>query len=326
MKKESMTEHFKSRFSEEKNIYTVTPPIPSSLNIELNNTCNQKCFFCPYHGDYAKHKISPALMTIDFAKILLKKAWEAGIGKKELGLYLAGEPLLYNGLEEVIQYAKKLGFSYIFLTSNGAFASLERMKLLIDAGLNSIRFSVNAADKETYKRYHGTDSFDVVKNNILSVGNYVQKNNIELSISISCVITKETNGIQNDVREIFGEYVDEIIFLPVYLGRSVYDENLNKRYAMTDYFNSIVDGSYICPILFNTMYINARGEAVPCCEAYDSECSFAKLDESSNLEEIWNSKIYQRYRNIFIGEESDEGTICKNCLLRRKGIEGELMA
>ena len=32
------------------------PPLPASLNIELNNTCNQKCVFCPFHGKYSNQQ------------------------------------------------------------------------------------------------------------------------------------------------------------------------------------------------------------------------------------------------------------------------------
>lgn len=325
MKKESMIEHFKDRFAGSVSSLDLTPPMPTSLNIELNNTCNQKCFFCPFHGKYAKHTPDTAVMKKEKAIEILDKAWKIGIGKKELGLYLAGEALLFNGLEDIIKYAKQLGYPYIFLTSNGVLASLDKMITLIDAGLDSIRFSVNAFDSETYKTYHGTDHFDTVKTNIKALSDYVKKNDIRMSMSISCVLTKETIEQKEQFKSIFGEYVDEIIFLPMSLSRSIENQEIQDKYALDYIDNAPMDYDYICPLLFNTMYINAKCQVIPCCEAYDFECVFGDLNTETDLSEIWHNDLYRKYRSIFVNKASDIGTICHNCPVRKGGINSQLM-
>lgn len=325
MPKESMKEHFKNRFAGDVSSFSLTPPLPSSLNIELNNTCNQKCFFCPFHGDFAKHKLSPAVMKKEKAIEILDRAWPLGIGRKEVGLYLAGEPLLYEGIEDVIRHAKGLGFPYIFLTSNGVYASVEKMKKIIDSGLDSIRFSVNAFDEDTYRRYHGTDHFSIVKNNIIELHKYITDNNLHVSTSISCVITKETYGIRSDFKSFFCDYVDEIIFLPMSLSRSIQDPRIIEKYALDYIDNAPIDYDYICPLLFNTIYISANGNVLPCCEAYDYDCTFGDLNGEYDLVEIWNNSIYQKYRSIFVEKAADVGTICHNCPLRKGGINSQLM-
>ena len=165
MKENIMREHYLEKFSRTDN-FSINPPLPHSLNIELNNSCNQKCIFCIYHGKYAQTCLKPGVLEFDFVKQLLDQAAEKGIGKKELGFYIAGEPFLYPKLGDVISYAKKLGFPYVYLTTNGAYAKPEKIKEVVDAGLDSIRFSVNASDKDMYKEIHGTDDFDVVLENI----------------------------------------------------------------------------------------------------------------------------------------------------------------
>lgn len=323
MAKGSMKEHFENRFGGDASMFTLEPPLPTSLNIELNNTCNQKCVFCPFHSEKGYH-LKPAVMNKDFAKFLLDQAAETGIGSKELGFYIAGEPLLYQGLEEVIGYAKGKGFPYIFLTSNGILATLDKMKGLINAGLDSIRFSFNAIEATKYKEYHGTDTFEVVRDNIRNLGNYVKDNNIDLAVSLSCVITKETMGIQAEIRKMFQDYVDEIIFLPVSLKRiDLDDEAINRMSLGVE--NHGIDRDFVCPMLFNTMYINARKQVAPCCEAYDTDCYFAQLDESSNLADIWKNEIYKRHRKIFVEGMTDEGTICSKCQLRCGGLDSQLM-
>ena len=77
-----MRKHMQERLGKV-NYYELYPPLPQNLNIELNNTCNQKCVFCSFHGKYSKYKLSPAVMEIECAKKILLKAKELGIGKKK---------------------------------------------------------------------------------------------------------------------------------------------------------------------------------------------------------------------------------------------------
>ena len=100
----------------------------------------------------------------------------------------------------------------------------------MDAGLDSIRVSVNAADRDTYKELHGTDDFDNVLNNIKFLHQYIKEKELKVATSLSCVITKKTLGIQNDVRELFDKYVDDILFIPVTLGRLVDLPEVREQY------------------------------------------------------------------------------------------------
>ena len=323
MQEKVMRNHMEERFGRVLN-YSLTPPLPMSLNIELNNTCNHKCSFCSFHGPNTIHQIKPSVMEFEFANRILLQAKELGIGRKELGFYLAGEPLLYDRLTEVIAYAKQLGFPYTFLTTNGTLATTKRIEELVDAGLDSIRFSVNGADRETYREFHGVDQFDKVYQNIRHLYEYREANHLSIAISLSCVITKKTKNMQEKVRKVFSGYVDDILFIPVMLDRL--DE---KKFKKEDYevFEDSdtqtiakIDPEYICPLLFDTMYIGSGGEVMPCCRAYDFDCSFGNLHDNFDLKAAWYGESYDRYRKIFLEGASDKGTICEGCLLRRKSV------
>jgi len=317
MDKKIMREHMNERFGKVFN-YTMLPPVPASLNVELNNTCNQKCVFCPFHGEYAVQEPKAARLSPEFVKEILNQAKELGIGEKELGFYLAGEAFLYRELPEMVAYAKQLGFKYVFLTTNGVLATEERIKAVIDAGLDSIRFSVNGGDRKTYNEIHRTDDFDKVLANIRFLHQYRQDNNINLAVSLSCVLTKKTRNTKEDVKRVFSDYVDDILFIPVMLGRLKELKDLKDEMEMQDDTGGI-DPDYICPMLFDTMYINSFGKVVPCCDAYDGNVEFADLNEKLDLLGAWHNNAYKRYRSIFLENASDSGTICKVCVLRRKG-------
>lgn len=318
--KKVMREHMEERFSKAAN-YCENPPLPSSLNIELNSTCNHNCVFCPFHGKYAKNHPKPALIQKEMAFRILDEANRLGIGKKEVGFYLAGEVFLYNDLAEVIAYAKKLGFNYTFITTNGSMSSPEKIKEVLDAGLDSIRFSVNATDRESYREIHGRDDFDKVVHNIKFTNKYIKENNLSVATSLSCVFTKKTIGIKDDIKNIFSDYVDDIVFFPAVLNRHVEDEDFMREHQLFDDSKVVDDKDAICPVIFDVMYINANLEVLPCCEAYDSNCVFYDLKKDFDLEKAWNSELFVKYRKMFINKQGVKGTICDNCLLLKKGYD-----
>jgi MoaA/NifB/PqqE/SkfB family radical SAM enzyme len=320
MSEGTMRKHMKERLGTVVN-FCENPPLPQSLNIELNSTCNQSCIFCPFHGKYAPNRAFLTTMKKKDAMALIDMAKEYGIGKKEIGFYLAGEVFLYKDLTEIISYAKKSGFTYTFITTNGVFATPDRMKAVLDAGLDSIRISINAADREMYHELHGTDDFDKVSENLQYMHEYIRAHSLKVATSISCVITKKTIGIQEKFRKMFGEYVDDILFIPVMLQRLKQDEQFIRDYQVVDDSQTEVKSEFICPLLFDTMYINANLEVVPCCEAYDTNCVFYDLKKDFDLKNAWNSKKYKEYRELFLEQGDLSNTICENCTLRMKGIE-----
>ncbi len=309
-----MREHMNSRKNTVHNL-SMRPPMPQSLNIELNNTCNHRCLYCCFHGPYAMYKPKPAVMDSILVKRILDQASCLGAGTHELGLYMSGEPFLYPALEEIIRYAKNLEFPYVFLTTNGALVSEERMSKVLDAGLDSIRFSINAADREHYKYFHGKDDFDVVKRNLINLCKYVKNNDLNVSISISVVVTQMTPNIRDEMKDQFGEYVDDIVFFPVILDGLELDESLIKQWCGVEPPRIPIEG-YMCSYPFNSMYIDAFGIARPCCFIFDEKDGAWDLNDECDLEKAWNSDLMLKYRSIFVNGDSVCGTKCEDCYLR----------
>ncbi len=316
MKKKTMREHMGSRVSYNNNL-SLFPPAPRSLNIELNNTCNHRCLYCQFHGPYALHKPTPAVMDPEFAKQIIRNASDFGAGTHELGLYMSGEPFLYPGLDEIIRYAKGYGFPYVYLTTNGALATPEKMKSVLDSGLDSIRFSINGADRAQYEFFHGRDDFDAAKNNLKFMSSYISDNNLKVSTSISVVVTKMTPSLRKDIIEGFGELVDDIVFFPVLLEGLCLDDDMRNKLIEVEMPEKPIDG-FICSYPFNSMYIDALGRVKPCCNNLDDNVGIWDLTKECDLRKAWNSELMIRYRRIFIEGASVKGTACEKCHLRFK--------
>ena len=102
------------------------PPCPKSVKIELTARCNFACAFCAS----ANKLRQKGDMDWDFyAKKLLPQLRAAGV--EEVGMFFLGESFLLDWLPEAIAEAKRQGFPYVFLTTNGAAATPEKMRAII---------------------------------------------------------------------------------------------------------------------------------------------------------------------------------------------------
>ena len=80
-----------------------------------------------------------------------------------------------KNLQDYIFEAKKLGIKRVYITTNGALANIDKVIKCIEAGLDSIKFSINAGTKESYKLIHGQDDFEKVFNNLNAIFDYKKK-------------------------------------------------------------------------------------------------------------------------------------------------------
>lgn len=82
------------------------------LSIEVTTKCNLKCLNCFAHDDGAEFSD----IGFDCAVDILKEGRELGYTKLSI---TGGEPLLWKGLLELLNHAIDIGYTYIFLNTNG---------------------------------------------------------------------------------------------------------------------------------------------------------------------------------------------------------------
>ena len=105
-------------------------------------------------------------------------------------MYGTGEPFLAKHLPAYIEKAKEIGYEYIFITTNGAGAIPSRAEAVLKAGLDSIKFSIHAGTRETYKKIHGKDDFEKVIENLKWVSEFRKSSGLNFRIYVTMVQTK----------------------------------------------------------------------------------------------------------------------------------------
>ena len=238
---------------------------------------------------------------------IIRQAYDNGT--REIGFYLIGEPLMNPDMEAYVAHAHKLGFEYIYLTSNGALATIERMKSLISAGLNSIKFSVNAATPETYMTTHGKDDYETVKKNILDLRNYITEQQLDIPLFISFVQTEITKSDVDRLHRDFDGVVDKLYIFPCANQGDNMSDVLAKGVIKKE---QLFPGSSIpCAMVFNRLHITCEGYLDACCSDVDGNLAAVDLHNMSLLE-AWYSDIMIALRRRHLSGDL-RGTLCHNC-------------
>ena len=145
---------------ESANNFELKTDFPLFLQVETHQICNLRCPSCPIGIPEAYDKyISTERMDWNvYQKIILEGE---KYGCPSLEPQGTNEPFLDNNLENYIKFASEHGFIDIMLNTNGTLLSEERSKKFLKSGITRIRFSLDAATKETYEKVRAGAKFDV---------------------------------------------------------------------------------------------------------------------------------------------------------------------
>ncbi len=134
--------------------------LPRHLYLEVTNRCNLRCKACIlYRGSWE----SPRDLTFDE----LVRITDQLPDLKRIALHGIGEPLLNEVLPAMIRHLKNRD-AFVFFNSNGILLEQKQQDELMDAGLDELRISLDAASPQTYRAMRSSDGFDRIVDNLRS--------------------------------------------------------------------------------------------------------------------------------------------------------------
>lgn len=285
-----------------KPVYVPQPPFPTNLMVELSNACNHACVFC------ANPKMTRRRRLIDAALLRSLMAQARELGANEIGFYTTGDPFVHKDLEHYVREAKRLGYAYTYVSTNGALATPERSKAVIDAGLDSVKFSINAGTRESYQAIHGKDDWDTVITNLRFVSVYRKGVGRPLKLAITYVVIPQNRHECESFRATFGPLVDDIRFQEVDLQQGNMPENLEWLAAES----TATPMQAPCYMPFSRAHITCEGYLTLCCVDYQNYLAVADLKTMSLLE-AWQHPLFIAMRERHLRNDL-KGTLCWNCI------------
>jgi radical SAM protein with 4Fe4S-binding SPASM domain len=147
------------------NAFELETDFPLFLHVELSQICNLRCPMCLQGTPETrkKHFTRDQLGWDLYRKIVLEGQT---YGCPSISPQGFNEPLLTPDLERYIRFAAEHGFIDIMMNTNGTLLNESRARKLLDAGLTRLRFSLDAATKETYEKIRRGAHYEVTHRNI----------------------------------------------------------------------------------------------------------------------------------------------------------------
>lgn len=281
---------------------------PKNALIELTNACNHACVFC--QNPKMNRKIGR--LPLDVFEKFVKSSIEYGL--EEIGLYSTGEPFMVKNLHEYIKLSKKHGIKRVYISTNGALSSLEKILKCHSAGLDSIKFSINAAKKESYKLIHGYDEFDKVIKNVEDIYNYTKLKKINLQLLATFVYTNTTEEEVVYFKKKYGYMFESIYFSKadnqgggnVFTSKKVTNKTISDEEDITKY-------KIPCEMLWNRLHLTCEGNLSACCVDYENDLIYSENVSDKNIYEEFNNKIIKELRKKHL-QNDVKNLICYNCI------------
>jgi pyruvate-formate lyase-activating enzyme len=287
---------------------TTTPGYPDRIMVEISNTCNHGCLFCAYRT----MRRAKGYLDFDLYRRIIQEAYE--LGAREIGLHSGAEPFANPELHRYVEAAKAIGYTYVYFSTNGSIPGEERLAQVIDAGLDSIKFSVNAGDRETYKAIHGHDHFDKVLHNIRFVDQYRKRKGLALYLCVSFVEVEENASTFQTLEDALVGVVDEVVKY-----QAVNQSGQVANYPSRSEITSVVDGGDFysfresaCFFPFTTFYVSREGYLRACCNDYNNMVAVEDLNTMS-LKDAWHSARFIELRERLLAHKV-AGLLCQRCL------------
>ena len=271
---------------------------PICIYLETTNRCNLLCTTCPRTYEELE---PPADMSWDLFRSIVDQLPNI----ERAVLHGVGEPMLVKALPRMVRYLKDRG-TYVLFNTNGTVLNEKNGRALIDAELDELRVSLDAANAQSYKAVRGKNYFNRILKNVRAFRD-LQEHEGKDRPRVSAWLT----GLKDTIGELpaFVRVAGEIGVKEVYLQRLVFFDRdaigharpdqalyeqmtrdeaeqleeataLARSYGMTFSASGAVsepglslkrqNGSSpwsMCRRPWTVMYFTANGRALPCCIA-----------------------------------------------------------
>ncbi len=287
---------------------------PLILFIDPNSSCNLKCRFCP--NGYPKLIKDTGRfqgnMDFELYKKIINDIKEFNKPLKILRLYKDGEPLSNPNFSSMVRYAKYNLNCYIDTTTNGLLINNNRIKPIIDAGLDKINISVNGLSDEQFLEFTKTKvNFDQYVENIKNL--YKIKKNCEIVIKTTGDYLSKDD--KNKFYQTFGDYCDRIFIENTANCWADFDVEkytnikLNSKKGI---YNQPLSNVKVCPYIFYQMCINSDGKASLCFLDWQHKMIIGDVRKQS-LKKIWNSTKHRFPQIANLEDDMTDLPLCKEC-------------
>jgi radical SAM protein with 4Fe4S-binding SPASM domain len=269
--------------------------LPDIVQIESTNLCNAKCVFCPRDEMHRRQGV----MDLDLYRKIVDEC--AALGITHVRVHNYGEPFLDRQLVEKVRYAKSRGIAEVGMISNGSLITEELARGMIDAGLDAINISVDAAGRETFEQTRVNLKYDEVTGNIRTLARLRRELGRKRPKLILSFVRQQNSAEERAFIEEWRQIADKI--------------NITDLHNWAGTLHTASDVRYPCYRMWLTFTVLWDGRVSLCCADFDGRHILGDL-RTSTIAQIWNSRAYRAVRRQHLDSGGPE--ICRSCDLPKK--------
>lgn len=296
------------------------PPAPKAVKIEITGKCNYRCGFCALRMREVQPKHD---MDMSLFRRITSEMRTAGV--EEIGLFFLGESFSApEKLLEALQWVKgDLRFPYVFLTSNASLSDPEEVEALMASGLDSLKWSMNAADEQQFREVMQVSPkyFRKALRNVKEAHRIRNEKGYKTRLYASSIRYdgEQQSKMETMLAENVLPYVDQHYWLPLYSMGAVATQREHELGYRPTAGNQGRLGALREPLpcwsAFSEGHVTSDGFLSACCFDADNRFQMADLREVSFMEG-WRSAAFTALREAHLTKDVT-GTICEDCIAYR---------
>ncbi len=263
---------------------------PSFIQIETNIACNANCPFCPQK----EVKRKPGIMKDEVWRKIIDETRNLGITYRP---FLINEPLTDKRMAKIIRYIKKDDSARTELNTNGALMTSETAEAILDAGIDSIRFSIDGFSEETFSASRVGLNYNLTVERTLRFIELASQKNSSLKVEVR-MIGLETNRHEQDA---FKKFWMDHGAVPV----------ITSLYRWP-WEPGVAGVQLPCLKILNEMFFYVDGRATLCCWDTHERAVTGDVNKTNTLD-IWNGAVNQKYRDLLALGQRDQILLCSKC-------------
>jgi wyosine [tRNA(Phe)-imidazoG37] synthetase (radical SAM superfamily) len=266
------------------------PPQPRYIQLETIIGCDADCPFCPQK----KINRKPVIMAESIWKKVVDETRGLGITYRP---FLQNEALLDKRLPEIIAYIKEDATARVEINTNAGLLDAKRGDRIIEAGIDLVRFSIDAFSSETFAKCRVGLDYGTVVDNINRFIEAAARNHRRVVTEARMIDMDINRHEQRDFIEYWSERADRALIVPLYHWPwEAAVEMVRKP----------------CIKMREEMFFYTDGRAVLCCWDIAGRAVIGDVTRETVLE-IWNGEIRRRYAEYLARGERDRITLCSRC-------------
>ncbi len=288
---------------------------PIVISVDLWNECNENCVFCrSERGEIydvktqGKVPIIKGKLELEYFKKIVDETYKTTI---MIIPYINGEPLMYKGIYEALQYAtsKKM---LTLIASNGILLNERNSKKLIESGLDFLKVHISGMSKDVHSIQHRKGDVKLILHNLKRIVEMKQKYKSNITLMLDYILYNHNKHELEPARQ-FAKDLNMIF--NVRPGNPAGMEETEGSQ-----FNAPIP-TKACDWPWKALSVNWNADLLPCCEYvnWSGKSPYPNIKYNEiNFKSFWNGNIVKNFRRSHIKFGRTKIDICSKC--PRQGI------